>query len=282
MNKEKLRQLIREQIKLSFNEGMYDMAEREDYVVVDKRNLRPLMMNYGGGQFYEKWSTKEKAQADANELNRSYQKTYGAVEGPHVVMYKSDYYSEKRNLNEAIDPALMEQIAAGLLLILGPLGIKFGFDQLIKLADKYVSPAIDRFYGKVGAGAKFLSKNLSTLRDAASKGKEALEIKLQDLLMTDDLNEVNYPTPEIELRRLGIKYTLSGNKNKPIEKVFKPVDKSDDFYRKFDDVIDRYGLSNSVVIQNKANLAPLNQEGTCGYNTDARTGKKLKTPGGLK
>ena len=221
MNKEKLRQLIREQIKLSFNEGMYDMAEREDYVVVDKRNLRPLMMNYGGGQFYEKWSTEEKAQADANELNRSYQKTYGAVEGPHVVMYKSDYYSKKRNLNEVIDPALMEQIAAGLLLILGPLGIKFGFDQLIKLADKYVSPAIDRFYGKVGAGAKFLSKNLSTLRDAASKGKEALEIKLQDLLMTDDLNEVNYPTPEIE-------------------------------------------------------------EGTCGYNTDARTGKKLKTPGGLK
>ena len=221
MNKEKLRQLIREQIKLSFNEGMYDMAEREDYVVVDKRNLRPLMMNYGGGQFYEKWSTEEKAQADANELNRSYQKTYGAVEGPHVVMYKSDYYSKKRNLNEAIDPALMEQIAAGLLLILGPLGIKFGFDQLIKLADKYVSPAIDRFYGKVGAGAKFLSKNLSTLRDAASKGKEALEIKLQDLLMTDDLNEVNYPTPEIE-------------------------------------------------------------EVTCGYNTDAKTGKKLKTPGGLK
>ena len=81
-------------------EGMYDTAEREDYVVVDKRNLRPLMMNYGGGQFYEKWSTEEKAQADANELNRSYQKTYGAVEGPHVVMYKSDYYSEKRNLNQ--------------------------------------------------------------------------------------------------------------------------------------------------------------------------------------
>ena len=70
--------------------------EREDYVVVDKRNLRPLMMNYGGGQFYEKWSTEEKAQADADELNRAYQKTYGAAEGPHVVMYKSDYYSEKR------------------------------------------------------------------------------------------------------------------------------------------------------------------------------------------
>ena len=29
--------------------------------------------------------------------------------------------------------------------------------------------------------------------------------------------------PEIELRRLGIEYTLSGNKNKPIEKVFNPL-----------------------------------------------------------
>ena len=74
--------------------------EREDYVVVDKRNLRPLMMNYGGGQFYEKWSTEEKAQADADELNRAYQKTYGAVEGPHVVMYKSDYFAEKRKQGE--------------------------------------------------------------------------------------------------------------------------------------------------------------------------------------
>ncbi len=70
--------------------------EREDYVVVDKRNLQPLKANYGSGQYYEKWSTEEKAQADADELNRAYQKTYGAVEGPHVVMYKSDYYSEKR------------------------------------------------------------------------------------------------------------------------------------------------------------------------------------------
>jgi hypothetical protein len=80
-----------------------------------------------------------------------------------------------------------------------------------------------------------------------------------------NLNEVNYPTPEIELRRLGIKYELSGNKNKPIEKVFKPIDKSDDFYRKFDDVVDRYGLANAVV------------EGSCGYSVD---GEKKDKPAG--
>ena len=75
--------------------------EREDYVVVDKRNFKPLMMNHRDG-FYEKWSTEEKAQADANELNNAYKKTYGAVEGPHVVMYKSDYFTEKRK-NELME-----------------------------------------------------------------------------------------------------------------------------------------------------------------------------------
>ena len=65
------------------------------------------------------------------------------------------------------------------------------------------------------------------------------------------IKEASSPA-ENELRKLGIRYELSGNKNKPIEKVFKPIDKNDDFYRKFDDVVDRYGLSNSVVIQNKA------------------------------
>ena len=81
-------------------EGMYGMEEREDYVVVDKRNLRPLKMIYGPNQYYEKYFTEKGAQDAANELNRAYQKTYGAVEGPHIVMYKSDYYSEKRKQGE--------------------------------------------------------------------------------------------------------------------------------------------------------------------------------------
>ena len=77
-------------------EGMYGMEEREDYVVVDKRNLRPLKMIYGPNQYYEKYFTEKGAQDAANDLNRAYQKTYGAAEGPHVVMYKSDYFAEKR------------------------------------------------------------------------------------------------------------------------------------------------------------------------------------------
>ena len=82
--------------EVELNEGRYGMSEPLDYVVVDRRNLRPLMMNYGDGQYYEKWQTESDAQTSADDLNRAYQKTYGEVEGPHVVMYKSDYFTEKR------------------------------------------------------------------------------------------------------------------------------------------------------------------------------------------
>ena len=129
---------------------------------------------------------KERIVKDLKGAKADFKKRYG--KDAEAVMYATATKRAKK-IAEAVDPVLMEKIAAGLLLILGPIGIKLGFDQLIKLTDKYVAPSIDKFYGKIGAGAKFLSKNLSSLKDAASKGKEALEIKLQDLLMIDDLDE---------------------------------------------------------------------------------------------
>ena len=50
-----------------------------------------------------------------------------------------------------------------------------------------------------------------------------------------------------ELDDVGIEYTLSGNSYSPFEKVFKPINQSDDFYKKFEDVVDRYNLKGSVV-----------------------------------
>ena len=65
---------------------------REDYIVVDTRNLRPLMMNYGGGQFYEKFfRTEKEAQDTADDLNK-----FNPSENPHVVMLYRDYAEEKR------------------------------------------------------------------------------------------------------------------------------------------------------------------------------------------
>ena len=51
---------------------------------------------------------------------------------------------------------------------------------------------------------------------------------------------------EDELERLGIKYELSGNKYKPFKKIFKPMNKSDKFYKEFNDVVWRYNLSSAV------------------------------------
>ncbi len=51
---------------------------------------------------------------------------------------------------------------------------------------------------------------------------------------------------EDELERLGIKYELSGNKYKPFKKIFKPINKSDKFYKEFNDVVWRYNLSSAV------------------------------------
>jgi hypothetical protein len=61
------------------------------------------------------------------------------------------------------------------------------------------------------------------------------------------MEEANYPTAEIELRRLGIDY-IKGDENKPIKKVYKPIDMDDDFYRKFDDVVFRYGIPKEDVV----------------------------------
>ena len=129
---------------------------------------------------------KERIVKDLKGAKADFKKRYG--KDAEAVMYATATKRAKK-IAEAIDPVLMEKIAAGLLLILGPVGIKLGFDQLIKLGNKYVAPAIDKFYDKIGAGAKFLSKNLPALKDAAKQGKEALELKLQDLLMVDKLNE---------------------------------------------------------------------------------------------
>ena len=129
---------------------------------------------------------KERIVKDLKGAKADFKKRYG--KDAEAVMYATATKRAKK-IAEAIDPVLMEKIAAGLLLILGPVGIKLGFDQLIKLGDKYVAPAIDKLYGKIGAGAKFLNKNLPALKDAAKQGKEALELKLQDLLMVDKLNE---------------------------------------------------------------------------------------------
>ena len=153
--------------KLIKEEHPYDLPPddkalgKEDYVVVDKRNLRPLKMNYGSGQFYEKWSTKEKAQADANELNNAYQKTYGAVEGPHVVMYKSDYFAEKRKQGKMDEhhagdykPGFLKQTVSTFLDKLKKKN-EADYNKVEKIMEKHFSAKKANEASTTGTGASF-------------------------------------------------------------------------------------------------------------------------------
>ena len=128
---------------------------------------------------------KERIVKDLKGAKADFKKRYG--KDAEAVMYATATKRAKKIAET--DLGTVEPIVSALILIFGSVGIKVGFDQLIKLTDKYVAPAIDRFYGKVGAGAKFLNQHLLTLKDTAKQGKEALKSKLQDLLMLDNLNE---------------------------------------------------------------------------------------------
>jgi len=67
---------------------------------------------------------------------------------------------------------------------------------------------------------------------------------------------------------------LSKNKNEALD----PVGKEDDDINN-DGKVDK---TDSYLKNKRAKIAKsINKEGTCGYDTDARTGRKLKTPGGL-
>ena len=129
---------------------------------------------------------KERIVKDLKGAKADFKKRYG--KDAEAVMYATATKRAKK-IAEGVDPVLLEKIVAGLLLILGPVGIKLGFDQLIKLTDKHVAPSIDKFYGKAGAGADFLKQNLKSLIAASKEGKEALKTKLVQLLSPTDLYE---------------------------------------------------------------------------------------------
>lgn len=51
-----------------------------------------------------------------------------------------------------------------------------------------------------------------------------------------------------KLDEMGIKYELSGNKFKPFKVIHKPINKSDEFYKQFDDIIYTNNLESVVKV----------------------------------
>jgi hypothetical protein len=128
---------------------------------------------------------KERIVKDLKGAKADFKKRYG--KDAEAVMYATATKRAKK-IAEA-DLGTVEPIVSALILIFGSIGIKVGFDQLIKLTDKYVAPAIDRFYGKVGAGAEFTRKHLKALYSAYTQGKEELKDKVIELLNISSLDE---------------------------------------------------------------------------------------------
>lgn len=49
-----------------------------------------------------------------------------------------------------------------------------------------------------------------------------------------------------QLDQLGAKYEMSGNKFRPFKAIYKPINKSDDWYDKFDEIVDLFNLGSAV------------------------------------
>ena len=73
-----------------------------------------------------------------------------------------------------------------------------------------------------------------------------------------DINK-NLKAIQIQLDQLGVKYEMDPkNKVQPFKTIYKPVNKDDDFYNKFDDIVFRYNLKG--VVKTSMNEASKEQE----------------------
>lgn len=122
---------------------------------------------------------KERIVKDLKGAKSDFKKRYG--KDAESVMYATATKRAKK-IAEAIDMSSAEPILSALMLILGPIGIKLGFDQLIKLSEKHLEPLIDKFYGNVGQAVKFLTKHAKDLRNAAKESYDSFEQKLSELI----------------------------------------------------------------------------------------------------
>jgi hypothetical protein len=79
-----------------------------------------------------------------------------------------------------------------------------------------------------------------------------------------------------QLDALGIKYEMSGNKFRPFKVIYKPVNKSDKFYNKFEDIIDLFNLR-SVVKQSMSEIKEETSLSTLDINSSNKIYEMLKS-----
>jgi hypothetical protein len=79
-----------------------------------------------------------------------------------------------------------------------------------------------------------------------------------------------------KLDDLGVKYEISTNKVKPFKVIYKPVNKSDEFYNKFDNIVDLFNLKD--VVKSSMNEDKLDQEAKIYFMQQVKQGKIKELP----
>jgi hypothetical protein len=92
--------------------------------------------------------------------------------------------------------------------------------------------------------------------------------------------ETSIDSVKKQLDALGIKYEMSGNEFRPFKVIYKPVNKSDKFYNKFEDIIDLFNLR-SVVKQSMSEIKEETSLSTLDINSSNKIYEMLKSKLGI-
>jgi len=71
-------------------------------------------------------------------------------------------------------------------------------------------------------------------------------IKMSSPSLDEAKKETAVDMAKKQLDALGVKYEMSGNEFKPFKAIYKPVNKEDDWYDKFEEIIDLFNLGSAV------------------------------------
>ena len=104
---------------------------------------------------------------------------------------------------------------------------------------------VELYYEPVNSFAEF--KNVFMEEESRKQAEHDEEtLRREQGLEEADANK-NLKAIQIQLDQLGVKYEMDPkNKVQPFKAIYKPVNKDDDFYDKFDDIVFRYNLKGVV------------------------------------
>jgi len=234
--------------------GYYGVNDSFDFEAKDRADLEQKLKSYGyellAGSLDE--ASKEEENEFHKKLDKLVHKTFGhssdekkkTNEGAVEIM---DAYNRILDLLKKESRALNDDDSYAL-----GLKLRAWFEKNIIKENMSLDDQAKAYYlAKVKRGeidtlpenpkAAFLAQ---MTKDQIDHDKETL--RRERGLEEADTNK-NLKAIQIQLDQLGVKYEMDPkNKVQPFKAIYKPVNKDDDFYDKFDDIVFRYNLKGVV------------------------------------